>query len=119
MTIPAARPRSSHRRYRAFVTDYRRGRLDESESPTGAGRGDDDRRGRRDYLRDYVRWLRPHRSAIALVLVLAFVAAGLQMLEPLFMRFIVDRVLLDSGLDIAGRTARLHAAGAVFLTVIL
>src|SRR5207237_3998921 len=107
----------SHRRYRTFVNDYRQGRFEESQSRTGAS-GEAGRRRRREYIRDYVRWLRPHRGAIAVVLVLAFVAAGLQLVEPLFMRFIVDRVLLESGLDTAARLQRLHTAGAVFLTVI-
>ena len=31
--------------------------------------------------------------------VLALAGAGLQMVEPLFMRFIVDSVLLNTGLD--------------------
>jgi ATP-binding cassette subfamily B protein/subfamily B ATP-binding cassette protein MsbA len=71
------------------------------------------------YLRAYLQWLLPHRYAIGAVLVLAFAAAGLQMIEPLFMRFIVDRVLLDDALDGAARLARLHMAGAAFLGVIL
>jgi ATP-binding cassette subfamily B protein/subfamily B ATP-binding cassette protein MsbA len=35
------------------------------------------------------------------------------------MRFIVDRVLLARGLDAASRLARLHAAGLIFLVVII
>jgi ATP-binding cassette subfamily B protein/subfamily B ATP-binding cassette protein MsbA len=50
---------------------------------------------------------------------LALVAAGLQMIEPLFMRFIIDRVLLNTGLDRAARLSRLQLAGAAFLTAIL
>ncbi len=41
------------------------------------------------------------------------------MIEPLFMRFIIDRVLLSTTLDTAARLSRLHTAGAVFLAVIL
>jgi ATP-binding cassette subfamily B protein/subfamily B ATP-binding cassette protein MsbA len=41
------------------------------------------------------------------------------MVEPLFMRFIVDRVLLKSGLDAASRLAQLQFAGATFLVVIV
>lgn len=54
-----------------------------------------------------------------MLFVLALAAAGLQMAEPLFMRFIVDRVLLAVGLDAASRLARLHAAGALFLALIV
>src|SRR5439155_17384207 len=43
---------------------------------------------------------------------------GLQMIEPLFIRFIIDRVLLNTALDIASRLTRLNRAGAVYLAVI-
>ena len=46
-------------------------------------------------MRAYLRYLRPHLYGVAAIFLLALVAAGLEMIEPLFMRFIVDRVLLD------------------------
>jgi ATP-binding cassette subfamily B protein len=130
------RPRSSRQRYREFVQDYKHGRLDESaEANQNQKRSDDtaklSERGsspatsanapskRRQYLREYLRWLRPHRQAVGVVFVLALLAAGLEMIEPLFMRFIVDRVLLNDTLNTASRLARLNAAGAVFLAVIV
>ena len=42
-----------------------------------------------------------------------------EMIQPLFMRFIVDRVLLTPGLDAGSRLLRLQGAGAVFLGVII
>jgi ATP-binding cassette subfamily B protein len=131
-----SRLRSSHQRYLAFVQDYKHRRLDEIaeagekqkrlEDPAknGAdGKAAESRskpRGkRREYLREYVRWLWPHRYAVGALFVLALMAAGLQMVEPLFMRFIVDRVLLNTGLDQAARLARLNRAGALFLTLII
>ncbi len=114
-------PRPSRHRYQDFRRDYRQQRLDdaagsgsrpEAESP-------DQRRGkRRAYVREYLRWLRPHRFAVATVFVLALVTAGLQMIEPLFIRFIIDRVLLNTALDTASRLAHLHRAGLVYLAVI-
>jgi ATP-binding cassette subfamily B protein len=129
-------PRSSRQRYRKFVEDYKHRRLDESTEASQDGKraGDatkPDENGatpkpersapskRREYLREYLRWLRPHRYAVALVFLLALTAAGLEMIEPLFMRFIVDQVLLNATLDTASRLTRLHAAGAVFLAVII
>jgi ATP-binding cassette subfamily B protein/subfamily B ATP-binding cassette protein MsbA len=120
-------PPSSRRRYRDFVTAYRQRKLDDAggaresaktteEKPKSPA---DAKAKRREYLRDYVRWLRPHAMKVAAVFVLALVAAGLQMVEPLFMRFIIDRVLLNNALDTAGRLTRLHLAGAVFLGVII
>ena len=107
---------SSRARYRKFVQDYRQRRLDD---PAEAGKdqkqladaataGEDaaalepqrTRVGkRREYLREYVRWLWPHRYAVSALILLALLVAGLEMIEPLFMRFVVDRVLLNSELD--------------------
>ncbi|MEI6357422.1 MAG: ABC transporter ATP-binding protein, partial [Verrucomicrobiota bacterium] len=74
---------------------------------------------RREHLREYVRWLKPHRAGIGVMFVFAVIAAGLQMMEPLFMRFIVDRVLLDTSLDRASRLGKLHWAGALFVAVVV
>ncbi len=105
---------SSKGRYRGFVEDYRQGRVGDEKpnEPKLAGK-------RREYLRDYIRWLAPHRSGIAVVFALALVAAGLSMVEPLFMRYIVDRVLLNRKLDPAGRLPLLNAAGALFLALVI
>jgi ATP-binding cassette subfamily B protein/subfamily B ATP-binding cassette protein MsbA len=128
-------PRSSRERYRRFVEDYKHRRLDdwadtpEHERPEEPGvRGDEpsptrlsrtERRARRrEHLRAYVRWLKPHRYVIGTLFVLALVVAALEMVEPLFMRFIIDRVLLGEGLDAAARLRRLHWAGGLFVGLI-
>jgi ATP-binding cassette subfamily B protein len=129
-------PRSSRQRYRIFVTDYKQRKLDakdeagDDERPAedstaakprssaldslGIGRGK-----RREYLREYLRWLWPHRFSVAALFVFALLAAGLEMIEPLFMRFIVDRVLLNSDLGATSRLVYLQTAGALFLGVIV
>jgi ATP-binding cassette subfamily B protein/subfamily B ATP-binding cassette protein MsbA len=116
-------PRSSRQRYRAFVEDFKHRRLDETALPSGNGTPKDPPRDKRDrrreYVREYLRWLRPHRYAVAGVFALALVVAGLQMVEPLFMRFIIDRVLLNQSLDSAARLVQLNFAGALFVTVIV
>ena len=118
-----SQPRSSRERYRAFVKEYHAKRLDdapEHEGDASAAEASKRRRGkRREYLRDYLRWLRPHRYRIVAVFVLALITAGLTMIEPLFMRFIIDRVLLNAELDLDARVVRLHLAGALFLGVII
>src|SRR5688572_13755581 len=124
--------RSSRGRYRGFVEDYKRGRLadpadgEPGKPPDDSSKTDEDgspprpaREKRRQYLREYFRWLWPHRYAVAVFFVFALLAAGLQMIEPLFMRFIIDKVLLNTGLDTATRLTRLHFAGGVFLGVII
>jgi len=121
------RPRSSRQRYRLFVKDYHAQRLDETgEEPAKTGAGaqtpeskNQRRAKRREYAREYLRWLWPHRWAAAALLALALISAGLDMIEPLFMRFIIDRVLLATTLDLAARLARLNWAGALFLTLIV
>ena len=123
---------SSRRQYHDFVEAYRKRRLEDAEdgksaasaapSPSENAAKPADaaaRAKRRAYLGHYMRWLWPHRWAVGFVFLLALVAAGLQMVEPLFMRYIIDRVLLNDALDTGARLGRLHAAGAAFLAVIL
>src|SRR5690242_13131777 len=103
--------RSSRERYREFVEDYKHKRVDDSTDENSESKGNNgapktdgaatepqngkERRSkRRQYLRDYLRWLLPHRYAVSVLMVLALAGAGLEMVEPLFMRFMVDRVLL-------------------------
>jgi ATP-binding cassette subfamily B protein/subfamily B ATP-binding cassette protein MsbA len=121
-------PRSSRRRYRDFVRDYKARRLDDAPEGGAAPREDAQhgspwdalRRGkRRDFLRDYLRWLAPYRVATGAVFLLALLAAGVELIEPLFMRYIIDRVLLNADLDTAARLARLHLVGAAFVGVIV
>lgn len=117
-------PRSSRRRYRQFVEDYRYRRLDESTE-----QGADEKKReqaakaeggakRRQYIREYLRWLRPYRVAVAFVFFLALTSAGLTMIEPLFIRFIIDRVLLNP-LPLDVRFTRLHLAGGAFLILVI
>jgi ATP-binding cassette subfamily B protein/subfamily B ATP-binding cassette protein MsbA len=116
-------PRSSRQRYRAFRQDYRERKLDEAAEAgedASASAANRRRRGkRREYMREYLRWLWPHRYAVSAVFVFALLTAGLEMIEPLFMRFIIDRVLLNKALDSASRLIRLNTAGALYLAVIL
>src|SRR6266536_3076101 len=128
--------RSSRHRYRRFVQDYKHRRLDDSEEAnenqkrrddSGKAGGDTPASGskralrskRRQHVREYLRWLWPHRYAVGALFVLALLAAGLELLEPLFMRFIIDKVLLNTGLDAASRLGRLHVAGALFVGVVV
>ena len=131
-----SRARTSRDRYRRFVEDYRAGRLDDQTQRRNAGqRADDDLPAppaaapaaglrpwsgiKRQYVREYVRWLRPHRSEAALVFVMALIVAGLEMVQPLFMRTIVDGVLLDSSLDAAARLRRLNLVGGLFVVLVV
>jgi ATP-binding cassette subfamily B protein len=129
---PRDRPRSSRQRYRQFIDDYAKHRLDalnedqkrltatSDESP----KTEDDkpkrrRAGRRQYVREYLTWLRPHSAAVGGFIVLALAVAALQMIEPLFLRSIVDKVLLNTSLDDRARLVRLNLTGALFVVVII
>lgn len=117
------RSSSSRQRYRDFVQNYKHGRLDdlaeEGDSESTAEAKNRRRSKRREYVRDYLRWLKPYRLAAGMVFLLALVGAGLQMVEPLFMRYIIDSVLLNTTLDSASRLPLLHLAGGAFLFVII
>jgi ATP-binding cassette subfamily B protein/subfamily B ATP-binding cassette protein MsbA len=130
------RARNSRERYRRFVEDYKSGRLDsddlEEKPPASDGENGDKppekpedkdpktkKAKRRQYLRAYFKWLWPHRYAVGVVFVLALMRAALEMIEPLFMRFIIDRSLLNTAADAATRMRNLQLAGGIFLTAIL
>jgi ATP-binding cassette subfamily B protein/subfamily B ATP-binding cassette protein MsbA len=119
--LPPVRARTSRQRYNQFVEDYRRRRLDEvaeaEAQPNGATAPVPGKR--KQYLRAYLRWIRPHRGAVGFVFLLALVTAGLEMVEPLFMRYIVDNVLLARGLSSLQRYSRLNVAGVLFLALII
>src|SRR4029077_3208948 len=117
------RLRSSRQRYLSFVQDYRQRRLDDAgetgAEPAAKPSPNQPRGKRREYLREYLRWLWPHRYAVGALFVLALLGAGLQMVEPLFMRYIIDHALLNTGLDAAARFTRLNLAGALFFALIV
>src|SRR5688572_24665601 len=133
----ARRARTSRDRYRSFVSDYRAGRLDEETQARGgvaapapletpapeAVSGSVLSRlfggTRRQYARQYLAWLWPHRYRIGLVFALALTVAALEMVQPLFMRAIIDGVLLDSSLDAPARLRRLNLIGGLFLLLVI
>jgi ATP-binding cassette subfamily B protein/subfamily B ATP-binding cassette protein MsbA len=114
-----SRPRSSRQHYDVFRRDYRKGTLDDTGAGVEKQLAKSQAGGkRREYLKDYLNWLWPERSAVAGIFTLAILAAGLEMIEPLFMRFITDRVLLDDTAATPDRLRLLNVAGGAFLAVI-
>src|SRR6516164_4082802 len=104
------RPHTSRQRYDLFRKAYKEHRTDElaatddaENRPQPATKAE-----RRRYVVQYVKWLRPHAGALAFLLLLATVTAGLEMLPPLFLRYVVDRILLVGGLSASQRTGELH-----------
>ena len=111
--------RSSRQRYKEFVQDYKLGRLDAVSEDGGPAPAPGKSGERRAYLREYIRWLKPHRKELAFVFLIALLVAGLQMIEPLFMRYIVDHVILNRNLDTGARLTKLNLIGLAFLSVII
>jgi ATP-binding cassette, subfamily B, bacterial len=123
---PVEQLQSSRLRYRAFIRDYKARRLDATAEAAESPKSGDDatvapqsRPQRREYVRAYLRWLWPHRRSAAVVILIALLVAAMEMVDPLFMRFIVDRVLLNNELDTAARLSRLHLAGCLFLAAVI
>lgn len=114
-------PRSSKRRYQRFRDQQSKAKakpesllLGDAESPDAEDRADR----RRRYLRHYIRWLMPQRWGIAAVLVTSIVIAGLEMTQPLFVRYIIDDILIPEHRAADGAIWRLHVVGVIFLVVI-
>jgi ATP-binding cassette subfamily B protein/subfamily B ATP-binding cassette protein MsbA len=129
---PRPRPRTSRQRYAAFVEDYKLRRLEDTKGggvtpaqlvpvPSDGAKSPGwwRRSPHRKYLGAYLRWLKPHRRGVSIVFALALVTGGLEMISPLFMRYIVDHVLLVPALDIQDKLLRLNTAGLTFLAVII
>jgi ATP-binding cassette subfamily B protein/subfamily B ATP-binding cassette protein MsbA len=126
--------RSSRRRYKGFVRQYKAGRLDaatdardefrkikeatEETEATEKGKGLLGGR-RKQYLKEYLRWLWPHKAAVAGLFGLALLGASMEMVEPLFMRYIINDVILVPDLDRLVRLSNLHLAGASFVGLIV
>jgi ATP-binding cassette subfamily B protein/subfamily B ATP-binding cassette protein MsbA len=112
---------SSRHRYETFRTLFRNRNLDSlaSTETEKEKQKRPEKAERRRYLRDYVRWLRPHLRPLLVLMATAVLVAGLDMAHPLFMRYIVDEVLLVDNASVASRFTRLHLAGAAFLAVIV
>ena len=131
MTSPAPNRRASRLNYRDFRRAYKLGTLDQpvehdakaTETPGPPGTpdplGKDKKVKRRAHMRAYLRRLWPFRFSVALVFGLALLTAALQMVEPLFMKFIIDGVLLNTSLNDSARFTRLNLGGAGFLALII
>lgn len=113
-----SRPRTSRELFRDFVDAYAHRSVDDAGTFQGTDGARSANRWQLYRRRDYMRFLRPHRYAVGVFLVLALLVAAMEMAEPLFMRFIIDGVLLNNTLDGATRLTRLQIAGTVFVGVI-
>ncbi len=73
---------------------------------------------RRQYVREYVTWLWPFRSGLAVVLLLALATTALNMVWPLAIKWIIDHVISASGSN-AEKIHRLVQISAGMFVVLL
>ena len=88
-----------------------------------AGEGDEknpalSKQKRRQYLRLYIRRLWPHWRMVAFLSTVAVCIAVLEILQPLFGRYIIDQILLDDTKTMAEKATSLNITGAMFLALV-
>jgi ATP-binding cassette subfamily B protein len=135
------RAKTSRQKYRQFVEDYKAHRLDElidaqnaalaragqpaepppkqEEEVNAKGKKPRLTKKRRAYIKLYLQWLKPHRGMLSGVILFAILLATFEMIEPLFMRTIIDDVLLNKAIDTTTQFQKLNLIGGVFLAFII
>lgn len=133
-----SRPRTSRERFAEFLEKFHSGfysgkragehddgtRDDDGKDSDANDQGrnkpmDPERKAkRRSYLRQYVRELWPHRKMVVLLLVLALVVSVLELIQPLFLRYIIDNVLLTER-SRQFKLSMLHGIGLVYICVVV
>jgi ATP-binding cassette subfamily B protein/subfamily B ATP-binding cassette protein MsbA len=110
---------SSRQRFQKFRRELRDSVPDEHHSSLRDGPQADPSPGSRHrYLRKYLACVGRHWRAVLSLIGLALGVAVLDMLHPLFLRYVLDDVLLDGELTTADKLWRLHFAGGALLLVI-
>jgi ATP-binding cassette, subfamily B, bacterial len=108
---PVKRPLSSKQRYEQM-------RLGKTPPTPGEGAASKKRKGfKSQYLRDYVRWLWPYRWPLAGVLVLALIAAAMDMVWPIAIKFVID-ILAAAG-SAAEKLSRLNRISIAVLGLLV
>ena len=87
---------SSRRRFQRFRTDQKK---QKTEAATQQAGSDAKKARRRRFLREYLTWLKPWRTALAFVFFLAVLSMAFEMVLPMSTRRIIDGVLLPPGID--------------------
>ncbi len=125
VAIMPSRPKTSRLRFADFLERFRRGEFrhavvnDDESAPPDETRNDPQRRQkRRGYVRSYIRQLWPHWRTVALLVLLALLVAGLDLIQPLFVRHIIDNVLLADG-PTDWKVSQLHLVAVIYLAVVL
>ncbi len=121
-------PKTSKGRFGAFVGKLKSGQLgndrhskseQEANSKGRKKRKDPEaKRRQRGYLRLYIKQLWPHWRMVAVLGVLAVSVSVLELVQPLFARYIIDQILL-ADLEATSRFVKLNLVGGIFLGVVV
>ena len=103
--------RSSRQRHRAFKKTFG------TFTYKGNGQVDGDKSAAPKYLREYTRWLWPYRWTLAGILVIALIAAALDMVWPLALKSAID--LLAGGGSPGEKLGRLNLLGGVTIGLLV
>ncbi len=74
---------------------------------------------RKKYLRLYLKELWPHWPAAALLVILSLSIAGLELVQPLFFRYIIDQILLNDSIETGQRFFSLKWVGGMALVIVI
>lgn len=121
-------PKTSKGRFGEFVGKLKSGQLgndrhskseQEANSKGRKKRKDPEaKRRQRGYLRLYIKQLWPHWRMVAVLGVLAVSVSVLELVQPLFARYIIDQILL-ADLEATSRFVKLNLVGGIFLGVVV
>ncbi len=127
---PATR-RNSRGRHLEFVRKFRAGEIGTGEDNEDSGQSHSDppdgngeapksggKRPRKSYLRAYIHRLWPHWPLVLTLIVLAIAISGLEIIQPLFARYVFDDILL-ADLTSEQKFWRLHGVCGLFLAISL
>ncbi len=110
---PARSSKHEYRLFRARKTDRQRASDTDGDQAPPSGSE------RRAYLREYGRWLWPHRGRFLGVFILALTSAGLSLVLPLVTRYVIDDILSHSNLGVDQKIRQLAwLCGAMILLLV-
>ena len=124
---PSKHPKTSKERFAEFLKKFKSGKFslapgqdEKDDKPTkDLPQPDvDKKRKRRGYLRQYTRQLWPHWRMVVLLSMLAVSVSALEMIQPLFARYIIDHVLLSEKVA-SDKLFQLNVVGGIFLAVVI
>ena len=125
---PAPKPKTSKGRFGEFIERLKNGQLSKDGKQTDNGSDDSSKdkkkldpkakKKRRGYLRLYINQLWPHWKMVVLLGLLAVAVSVLELIQPLFARYIIDKILLAE-MDTTSRITKLNFVGVIFLAVVV